>query len=81
MPHGYCVLECQKRGYRTTIIDGKEVKVTFHKIPAADSNELCRKWLYTIRRDAGGVCCGVVTLPCHEKPYCLIDSYCSSVYR
>ena len=56
MPHSCCVPDCRDRGYRTTIIDGREVKVSFHKIPDADSKanaELRRKWLHAIRRDVG----------------------------
>ena len=54
MPHSCCVPECCDKGYRTTVIDGKEVKVSFHKFPDTDSKEnaeLRRKWLHAICRD------------------------------
>ena len=68
-------------------INDKVVKVTVHKIPAADSKEnaeLCRKCLQVIHKDVcmSWLCCvvcyGVVTqqnttrLICPEKPNCLI---------
>ena len=59
MPHGCCILDCRNRRYRTITIDGKEVKVSFHKIPDADTKknaELRRKWLHAIRRDVGMSC-------------------------
>ena len=57
MPHNCCVPLCHGKGYRTTTVDGKEAKITYHKLPDAskgkDKVELRRKWLHEIRRDVG----------------------------
>ena len=75
MPHNCCIPECCNKGYRTTVIDGKEVKVSFHKFPDTDSREnaeLRLKWLHAIRRDVSLYCsCSFVMLQCSDTtPKC-----------
>ena len=57
MTHSCCVPECRKKGYRTVIVDGKEVKVSFHKLPntkkSKAKSELRKRWIVAIRRDVG----------------------------
>ena len=53
MPHNCCVPKCRKKGYRTVTIDGKLVKVSFHKLPDTSSKQLRLKWLHAMRRDVG----------------------------
>ena len=58
MPHNCCVPKCRKKEYRTVTIDGKLVKVSFHKLPDTSSKQLQLKWLHAMRRDVG------MSLPC-----------------
>jgi len=53
MPHNCCVPLCCKKGYRTALVDGKEVKVTFHNFPDATKSELRKRWILAIHRDVG----------------------------
>jgi len=51
MPHNCCIPRCRKKGYRTVIIDSKEAKVSFHKLPNDTSGDLRKRWIIAIRRD------------------------------
>jgi len=44
------VFLCAIKGYRSVIIEGKTVKVSFHKLPDVSSRY---KWLHTMIRDVG----------------------------
>ena len=48
MLHNCCVPMCHGKGYRTVNIDGKEVKITFHKFPDANRKIMRLKWLHAI---------------------------------
>jgi len=51
--HGCCVPLCHKKGYRSVIIEGKTIKVSFHKLPDVSRKEIRLKWLHAMWRDVG----------------------------
>ena len=53
MPHNCCVPECRKKGYRTIVVDGTEVKVSFHTLPDETKTDLRKQWISAIRLDVG----------------------------
>ena len=53
MPHNCCVHMCHGKVYKTVNIDGKEVKITFHKFPDANRKIMRLKWLHAICQDVG----------------------------
>ena len=64
---------CHGKGYKTVNIDGKEVKITFHKFPDANrkNTSVKLKWLHDIRRDVG---MSLAMFRCRTNTFCVIPA-------